>query len=116
MVRPDADVGVLSASVVGAGDAASGGEAGVGGADLVSLSALKHSELVDELVDLVAERARLEGRYVAVLSELVSRDGAQSAAWQLREYTRMNAPQARSEARLAEALVGSSRFFGMTVG
>ena len=57
------------------------------------------------LVDLVAERARLEGRYVTVLGELASRDGVQSAAWQLREYTRMNSPQARSEARLAEALL-----------
>ena len=78
-----------------------------GGGDIegVDLGTLKHSDLVDELVDLVAERARLEGRYVALLGELVSRDGAQSAAWQLREYTRMNSPQARSEARLAEALV-----------
>ncbi len=109
MVRPEGDAGVLCASGAGArvdaDDATSGEDAGVAGVDLGSLSALKHSELVDELVDLVAERARLEGRYVAMLSELVSRDGAQSAAWQLREYTRMNAPQARSEARLAETLV-----------
>ena len=97
--------GVLRSSVHGACEAAPDRVAGV---DEVDLGALKHSELVDELVDLVAERARLEGRYVAVLSELVSRDGAQSAAWQLREYTRMNGPQARSEAHLAEALVEHS--------
>ncbi|WP_420439848.1 hypothetical protein [Candidatus Poriferisodalis sp.] len=84
------------------GVAAVAGVRDVAGADL---AAWEHDELVDELVDLVAERARLEGRYVAVLGELVSRDGVQAAAWQLREYTRMNGPQSRSEARLAEALV-----------
>ena len=93
-VHPDAAV-LLAAT---AGEAQSDG-------DGVDLGMLKHGDLVDELVDLVAERARLEGRYVALLDELVSRDGAQSAAWQLREYTRMNSAQARSEARLAEALV-----------
>lgn len=100
--RFDGTAGGLSSSANHNGEAASDGGAGI---DEVDLGALKHSELVDELVDLVTERARLEGRYVTVLSELVSRDGAQSAAWQLREYTRMNTPQARSEARLAEALV-----------
>ena len=70
----------------------------------VDLAALSHGELVDEVVSLVEERARLEGRYLAVLGELVSRDGAQSAAWQLREHTRMNSAQARAESRLAEGL------------
>lgn len=82
----------------GAFDCVASGVAGV------ELGALSHSELVAELVDLVAERARLEARYLAAVGELVSRDGAQSAAWQLREFTRMNSAQARSEARLAEAL------------
>ena len=99
-VRTDGAAAVLHASL--AGEAASDAGADVDGFDP---GALKHSELVNELVDLVAERARLEGRNVAVLGELVFRDGAQSAAWQLREYTRMNSAQARSEARLAEALV-----------
>ena len=39
------------------------------------------------------------------MSSLTSRCGAQSAAWQLREFTRMNAAQARTESRLAESLV-----------
>lgn len=90
-------------------DAIADWSSGVGGAvngtTGSGLEALSHGKLVEVLVDLVAERARLEGRYAAVLSELVSRDGAQSAAWQLRQYTRMNSAQARSEARLAEALV-----------
>ena len=109
--RLGGDAAVLQASLGHGGDTAESGlaiadgVAGAGGVAGADLGALGHGELVDELVDLVAERARLEGRYVAVLGELVSRDGVQSAAWQLREYTRMNSPQARSEARLAEALV-----------
>ena len=70
----------------------------------MELESLVHSDLVDHIVELVAERSRVEARYLAAVGELVSRDGAQSAAWQLREYTRMNGAQARSEARLAEAL------------
>ena len=103
-VRLDGDAAVLVAAI--AGEAQSHSDSvDDGPVDAVDLGALGHGELVDELVDLVAERAQLEGRYVALLGELVSRDGAQSAAWQLREYTRMNSAQARSEARLAEVLV-----------
>ena len=54
---------------------------------------------------LVALRTRVEGEYLAALGELTSRCGAQSAALQLREFTRMNAAQARTESRLAEGLV-----------
>lgn len=68
------------------------------------LESLTHSELLDQVVEMATERSCVEARYLAALGELASRDGAQSAAWQLREYTRMNSAQARSEARLAEAL------------
>ena len=71
----------------------------------VDLGALSNSALEDRVVGLVAERARVEGEYLAALGELTSRCGAQSAAWQLREFTRMNSAQARTESRLAESLV-----------
>ena len=76
-------------------------------ADCVSemgLELLAHDDLVDRVVELAAERSRAEARFLATVGELVCRDGARSAAWQLREYTRMNTAQARSEAHLAEAL------------
>ena len=76
-------------------------------ADCVSamgLESLAHDDLVDRVVELAAERSRAEARFLAAVGELVSRDGARSAAWQLREHTRMNTAQARSETRLAEAL------------
>ena len=70
----------------------------------MGLESLAHDDLVDRVVELAAERSRAEARFLAAVGELVSRDGARSAAWQLREYTRMNTAQARSETRLAEAL------------
>ncbi len=70
----------------------------------MGLELLAHDDLVDRVVELAAERSRAEARLLAAVGELVSRDGARSAAWQLREYTRMNTAQARSEAHLAEAL------------
>jgi len=69
------------------------------------LDALDVDELTDLLVQLTAERARIEGRYLAVVGEMTSRYGAQAAAYVLRDQTRMNCAQARSEARLAESLV-----------
>ncbi|WP_428118793.1 HNH endonuclease [Candidatus Poriferisodalis sp.] len=71
----------------------------------VDLGALSNSDLEDRVVGLVALRARVEGEYLAALGEMTSRCGAQSAAYQLREFTRMNAAQARTESRLAESLV-----------
>ena len=56
-------------------------------------------------MELAGERARVEGEYLAALGEMTSRVGAQAAAHQLRELTRMNSAQARSESRLAESLV-----------
>lgn len=79
----------------------------------LGLESLTHSDLLDRVVELAAERSRIEAEYLAAVGELVSRDGAQSAAWQLREYTRMNAAQARSEARLAESLAAND--FGDTL-
>ena len=76
---------------------AAAGDAGLG--------ELSYRELKDRVVDLAGERARIEGRYLAALGELTSRVGAQSAAHQLRELTRMNSSQARTESRLAESLV-----------
>lgn len=73
----------------------------------LGLESLTHSDLLDRVVELAAERSRIEAEYLAAVGELVSRDGAQSTAWQLREYTRMNAAQARSEARLAESLAAN---------
>ncbi len=80
--------------------------AGGGTADCsVDLGALSGGELKELVVELAAERARIDGRYLAAVGELASRNGAQSAAYILRDQTRMNCAQARSEARLAESLV-----------
>ena len=79
----------------------SGGAAGWDAA----LGALNVGELTDLVVELTAERARIEGRYLAAVGEMTSRYGAQAAAHVLRDQTRMNCAQARSEARLAESLV-----------
>ncbi|MCY3894772.1 MAG: hypothetical protein OXF65_15915 [Acidimicrobiaceae bacterium] len=70
----------------------------------LELESMVHSDLLGRVVELAAERSRVEAEYLAAVGELVCRDGAQSATWQLREYTRMNSAQARSEARLAESL------------
>ena len=69
------------------------------------LGALSDRDLKARVVCLVAQRARIEAEYLAMLGELASRNGVQGAAHVLREETRMNSPQARSEARLAESLV-----------
>ena len=80
--------------------------AGGGTADCsVDLGALSGCELKALVVELAAERSRIEGRYLTAVGELASRNGAQSAAYILRDQTRMNCAQARSEARLAESLV-----------
>ncbi len=68
------------------------------------LGALSYSALEDRLVELVAERNRVEGEYLEVLGELTSRHGTQAAAYVLRDQTRMNGTQARTESRLAESL------------
>lgn len=73
----------------------------------LGLESLVHDELLGRVVELAAERSRIEAEYLSAVGELVCRDGAQSAAWQLREYTRMNSAQARSEARLAESLAAN---------
>ena len=65
---------------------------------------MRYGELEELVAELAAERARVEGRYLAALGELTSRVGAQAAAYQLRQLTRMGSPQARCEARLAEDL------------
>ncbi len=69
------------------------------------LDALDVDELTDLLVELTAERARVEGCYLAAVGEMTSRYGAQATAYVLRDQTRMNCAQARTEARLAESLV-----------
>ncbi len=74
----------------------------------LGLESLVHDDLLGRVVELAAERSRIEAEYLSAVGELVSRDGAQSAAWQLREHTRMNSAQARSEARLAESLAEHS--------
>ena len=73
----------------------------------LGLESLVHDDLLGRVVELAAERSRIEAEYLSAVGELVSRDGSQSAAWQLREYTRMNSAQARSEARLAESLAAN---------
>lgn len=73
----------------------------------LGLESLTDSDLLERVVGLMAERSRIEAECLAAVGELVSRDGVQSAAWQLREYTRMNSAQARSEARLAESLAAN---------
>ena len=76
-----------------------------GSAEREKLESLGYSDLLELVVELVAERARVEGRYLAAVGEMASRNGAQSAALILRDQTRLNASQARTEARLAESLV-----------
>ncbi|WP_419841742.1 HNH endonuclease signature motif containing protein [Candidatus Poriferisodalis sp.] len=93
-------------SVASAGtDAADGsGSGAVFGCD-VDLGTLGHSELKELVITLAAERARAEGRYLAAVGELAARSGAQCAAHILRDRTRLNCTQARSEAHLGERLV-----------
>ena len=55
-----------------ASDAAGGADGSAEGAELGSLS---YPELRDRMVELVAERSRVEGEYLAVLGELTSRHG-----------------------------------------
>ncbi|WP_420445915.1 HNH endonuclease signature motif containing protein [Candidatus Poriferisodalis sp.] len=71
----------------------------------VDLSEMSYSDLQDRVMSLVAERARLEGQYLAALGEMASRCGPQGAAHGLREYTRMTSTQARHDARLADLAV-----------
>ena len=85
----------------GDGEIAGGSAASCG----VDLGALNVDELTDLVVELTAERARVEGRYLAAVGEMTSRYGAQATAYVLRDQTRMNCAQARSETRLAESLV-----------
>ena len=73
-------------------------------ADGRDLGSMRYGELEELVAELAAERARVDGRYLAALGELTSRVGAQAAAYQLRQLTRMGSPQARCEARLAEDL------------
>ena len=68
------------------------------------LGALSYSELRDRMVELVAERNRIEGEYLAVVGELTSRHGTGAVAYELRDLTRMNSSQARTESRLAHRL------------
>ena len=71
----------------------------------IDLGALSDGDLKDRVLRLVAERSRIEGEYLAAVGELASRNGALAAAYVLRDQTRMNSSQARSESRLAESLV-----------
>ncbi|WP_420443630.1 hypothetical protein [Candidatus Poriferisodalis sp.] len=87
---------------VSCADTASAGF-GVDGSE--GLASLGYGDLKDLVVELAAERARVEGRYLTAVGELASRNGAQSAAYILCDQTRLNASQARTEARLAESLV-----------
>ena len=73
-------------------------------ADGRDLGSMRYGELENLVAELAAERACVEGRYLAALGELTSRVGTQAAAYQLRQLTRMGSPQARAEARLAEDL------------
>ena len=95
------DSGGLASSAVVAGHGASEDD----DAAAIDLGALSGRDLKDRVAWLVAERARIDAAYLAAVGELVSRNGAQGAAHVLREETRMNSPQARSEARLAESIV-----------
>ena len=89
---------------VGGEQARAGIAAGSAAADGTDLGSMGYGELENLVIELAAERARVEGRYLAALGELASRVGAQTAAYQLRQLTRMGSPQARCEARLAEDL------------
>ncbi|WP_419841070.1 HNH endonuclease [Candidatus Poriferisodalis sp.] len=79
-------------------------DVGARGAEGADLSSLADGALKALMVQLAAERARVEGRYLAVVSEFATRNGAQSAAYVLRDQARLNCSQARSEARLGETL------------
>ncbi len=66
---------------------------------------MRVGELLDLMVDLGTARARIEGMLMAVAGEVACRNGWESAAWLMREYNRVPAAQARSEASLAHTLV-----------
>ena len=89
-------------------DASSAADAAAGGAggpvEDSELGSLSYSVLRGRMVELVAERNRVESEYLAVLGELTSRYGTQAAAYELRDLTRMNSAQARAESRLARSL------------
>ena len=95
----------MSGTVAAALRSAASGPSADDAGDGVDLGALSYRDLKDRVVDLTGERARVEGEYLAALGELASRVGAQAAAHRLRELTRMNSAQARSESRLAQSLV-----------
>ena len=65
---------------------------------------LPWSELSRRTTALVRLRSQIEGLYLAAVGEMTSRSGSQATAQVLREHTRMNNSQARSETHLAEAL------------
>ncbi len=91
-------------------DRVGGAGSAAGSVECEGLGSLGYGDLEELVVGLAAERARVEGRYLAAVGELASRYGAQAAAFVLRDQTRLNSSQARSEARLAESLVAE----GMT--
>ncbi|MCY4517123.1 MAG: hypothetical protein OXB99_07800 [Acidimicrobiaceae bacterium] len=103
----DAADGADSLRSAGRGDGAGRHDGAVG---LGGLGSLGYGDLQGLVVELAAERARVEGRYLAAVAEMAARHGAQAAAYVLRDQTRLNASQARSEARLAETLAAE----GMT--
>ncbi len=72
--------------------------------DDAGLRQLPSRELKELVLRLADERARIEGRYIAAVGELAVRTGTQSVAYVLRDQTRLNGPQARSEAQLGERL------------
>ena len=112
--RPDcgdaADTATLRRSDGTGPDRVGGAGSVAGSVECEGLASLGYGDLEKLVVELAAERARVEGRYLAAVGELASRYGAQSAAYVLRDQTRLNSSQARSEARLAESLVAE----GMT--
>ncbi len=88
-------------SGVSAADGSDGDDSDSNDSDLRQLPSRELKELVLKLAD---ERARIEGRYIAAVGELAVRTGTQSVAYVLRDQTRLNGPQARSEAQLGERL------------
>ena len=95
-----AELAGLRGGVVRSGDC--GGVVCVNTADV---SGLGDGALLDRVVCLGEARNSIEGLYTEAVGEMVRRNCRQGAAWSLREYLRVSASQARSDAALAGDLL-----------
>ena len=102
-----AELAGLRGGVVRSGDC--GGVVCVNTADV---SGLGDGALLDRVVCLGEARNSIEGLYTEAVGEMVRRNCRQGAAWSLREYLRVSASQARSDATWSNLALGKARNAG----